>query len=229
MTKLTILTHSLLILFAQSLFAESNTYEIPAPKGAEIVPSLKFENSNVKGVVTFLETREIKVSIKEEALDRPVNIQLRNLSVNKMLDYSLQQAGLQWIYSNDRVVIYQDLNDLQGSYKKAAKQKLDDKQSKKSVASAQSNDLPNLTYTIPTFTLERATIKDIAMHLRQASVRADPNGIGINIIALGPISEKRNFKFESGSLTAAMEKACRNYDYRWEPNGSAIVLKPERK
>jgi len=110
-------------------------HTIPPPRGTEIVERVSFKDrASIMQVAEYLEQHGVEISVSESVKEGVVNsFSVRNVTWNRLVQIATQGTqwkeadrlhnGAKWLFLNDRLVIYGDIDELQGEYKEKAKER----------------------------------------------------------------------------------------------------------
>ena len=105
------------------LQVEIEPFLLPPSVGSNIIPQINLKDVGFDTFSKMLEPHGVTVITSQSLQDARLNIALRNLSINRVLQFSTQQVGGNWFYDNGRVIIFRSQNELNTDFQKIYAQK----------------------------------------------------------------------------------------------------------
>lgn len=216
----------------ERLQSEIAPYVLPAKLGSKIIPRILLDKSSAQGLIETMRSHGIEVVTSQSISDVSWNIQLRNLSLNRILEFVTQQVSAHWLYQDGRVVIFRSATDLSAPYQKAFEYKSEleqqiQKEQRRLYATHTREEA-----IIREFSIEDATLARIIKKLSEITVSNGlNNGKGVQIIPLyNPKSytATHSYSFKNQSLAQILDTICADQQMAWTagPNAITIDVKP---
>ena len=216
-------------LYAQStspelerLQAEIAPYVLPAELGTKVIPVTQFNKASTQDLIETMRGYGVEVVASESIGNVTFNISLRNLSLNRILEFVTQQVSAHWLYQDGRVVIFRSGTELNVTYQKAFEHKLALEQQirteKRRLASLREETLKEAM--ILELSVNDATLAQTISQLSMTTVTNGLNsGKGFNIVPLFNrklYTDTHSYSFKNQSLAHILDTICADEALPWQ-------------
>ena len=213
------------------LEAELAPYQLPTEANPTI-PNISFQNAQLSKLIELCESNGLEVLVADTVKDVRINIQLRNLSLDRILGFCTRQVGANWLYDGSRVIIFRDYGDLNASYRahcehrQALRRKIGKVQERLKLIELS-------TAYITEFNVNQLTLHRTIEQLSEATVanKLGPNGSGYNIVPLFDAKQhtsKHSYTFRNRSLPEILDEICEDQGFEWDAGETAITIQKKR-
>jgi hypothetical protein len=214
----------------ERLQAEIAPYVLPAELGSKVIPRILLDKSSAQGLIETMRSHGVEVVTSQSISDTSWNIQLRNLNLNRILEFVTQQVSAHWLYQDGRVVIFRAPTELNASYQKAYEQKLQLEQQirteKRRLSRLREEALKEVI--ILELSINNATLSQTIDQLSMATVTNGLNdGKGHNIVPLFNsklYTDTHSYSFKNQSLSHILDTICADQQMAWKLGGDAITI-----
>ena len=210
------------------LEAELAPYQLPTEANPTI-PNISFQNAQLSKLIELCESNGLEVLVADTVKDVRINIQLRNLSLDRILGFCTRQVGANWLYDGSRVIIFRDLN---ASYREHCQRRQD---IRRKIGKVQERlKLIELrTAYITEFNVDQLTLPRTIEELSEATVanKLGPNQGGYNIVPLFDAKQhtsKHSYTFRNRSLPEILDEICEDQGFEWDAGETAITIQKKR-
>jgi hypothetical protein len=202
--------------------------------GSKIIPSLKLEKATPQVMIETMRGHGVEIITSESIRDLHWDIELRNLSINRVLEFITQQVSAHWFYQDGRVVIFRSPTELNTSYKKAfeykaeLEQQIQNETRRLSTLARQAGTHALNKAMILELSINDATLPQIIDKLSMATVTNGLNGEkGINIVPLFNsklYTETHSYSFKNQSVADILDTICADQQMTWQAGQDAITI-----
>lgn len=216
-------------------------FRIDPAVGEKIIPVVSFQNAPFQGFVDLMESRGVEVLASSSFADSRVNISLRNLSVNRVMDFVIRQQGGHWMVKNGKVIVFRSPDELNAAFRNDFEKMLEVEQEireeRAKLSGRKTGDLEAVFAgtIIAAFTVEQASAKDILKQLSRltSEMELGDEGKGFNIIPLFNPKDYdgiRSYTFENQPLLDILNTICEDYGLNWKSSSQngVITVQPAR-
>ncbi|MGJ8638638.1 MAG: hypothetical protein ACSHYA_04535 [Opitutaceae bacterium] len=220
----------------ERLTAKIEPFVIPSSIGSNIIAQVNLKGETFDAVSKILEPHGLTIVTSQSLKEVKINISLRNLSINRVLQFVTQQVNAHWFYRDGRIIIFRSIDELNADFQKIFTQKsaldqqirIERKRLGKMHAKAEDSALRKVFLT--EFSVENLTLARIFEELSSRSIQTDyANGQGISIIPLfNPKSypEKRSYSFRNQSIAEILDTLCEDSRMSWSMGENALTVSP---
>lgn len=212
-------------------------YVLPSEVGAKIIPVVNLDGVTFETFSEVLEPHGVTLVTSQSLREVKLNISLRNLSINRVMQFVTHQVNAQWFYHEGRVIIFSSTNELNEDFKKifAEKEKLDKQISierkRLGKIQAEAKDSALRQSFVDEFSVSELTLSETIKELSKASAKTGyAEGKGVNIIPLfNPKSyqETHSYAFRNKSIAEILDTLCADSKMMWRVGQHAVTISPE--
>lgn len=222
-----------------TLRAEIAPYVLPPGLVEKVLPEINLRDAPIDELVKVFESHGVEIFVSDSLKEARLNISLRKLNLERILDMCATQIGANWLYQDGRVVLFQNTNELNATYqahynqKFAITQKIRAEQRRlRNIYSTTQKEMLDSAY-LSEFEVRELTLKEVIGQLSEATVEAGlgKEGLGINIVPLfdtRAYTEKKSYNFRNRSFKQILDSICAEHELQWEVGFDAITIRKAR-
>lgn len=215
-------------------------YELPASLGDKVIEQANYKNISMSRFMETLEDLGVTVVATDSVLDRQINISLRNLSLNRILQFVCQQVNVMWLYQDERLLLYTGEIELNDYYKPAGIEKAqltraireEKRRLNKDYQVQQRGRFDSLVIT--SFEVDALPLSEIIKELNKAPELIDSSDGRLRFLSMfnrKKVDPVGSFSYQGKSLTYMLDAMAEELSFTWAvgEDGKIITvhLKPE--
>ena len=191
----------------------------------------------MKQFIEVMQSHGVEMVASKAAHEVSINIELRNLNAEKILNLVSGQIGVNWLHQDGRVIIFTSASDLNEANQKIFQEKfaleqqirMERSKLRKAQERRMKDDFSKVL--ISEFSVDQSTIQKIIEQLSfMTTTEGLHDGAGLNIVPLFNPKlynmETRSYTFRNRSFKHIMDTICADFGLTWRAGQDAISIEP---